>query len=38
MIWEYYLGCDQLHIVRVNRFGSKTERGRLVGIKCGGDP
>lgn len=38
MIWEHYLAGDQLHIVRVNRFGSKTGRGRLVGIKCGEDP
>lgn len=37
MIWEHYLAGGQLHLVRVNRFGSKTGRGRLVGIKCGGD-
>ncbi|KAF9894052.1 hypothetical protein FE257_009025 [Aspergillus nanangensis] len=37
-IWEHYLGGHQLHIVRTNRFESKTGRGRLVGIKCGEDP
>lgn len=38
MVWEHYLGGNnQLHIVRVNRFGSRTQRGRLVGIKCGED-